>query len=71
MSTSYEKIGDHLDVQFGTGELIGEINSDQVFLGGVQVQNQKIAEITREIGGVFVDVNSIIKVLFNKKIVKI
>jgi len=52
------KIGDHLDVQFGTGELIGEINSEKVFLGAIQIENQKIAEITKEIGGIFVDVFS-------------
>lgn len=57
LSTSFVKVGDHLDVQFGTGELIGEVNSDRVFLAGIQVENQKIAEITKEIGGVFVDVD--------------
>jgi len=55
---AYKEIGYHLDVAFGTGELLGEINSDDVYIAGVQVQDQKIAEISHQIGDVFVHVHS-------------
>jgi len=50
---TYKEIGDDLDVQFGTGELQGLINADEVYLGNVQVHGQNFAEIVHEIGSIF------------------
>jgi cathepsin D len=30
-------LGYDLDVEFGTGELIGEINADDAYVGGVKI----------------------------------
>ena len=40
-------------MQFGTGELEGEINEDTVYMGGVKIENQGFAEIVQESGPVF------------------
>ena len=58
LSQKYKKIGFKLDVQFGTGQLSGVINEDSVFFGGVEIANQDLAEITDELGQVFVAVNN-------------
>ena len=58
-SETYKKIGFKLDVQFGTGQLSGVINEDSVYLGGIEVASQDFAEITNEIGAVFVTVRKI------------
>jgi hypothetical protein len=42
-------------VEFGTGELKGEVNEDSVFIGGLQVDHQAFSEITKEMGQVFED----------------
>lgn len=55
-SKTYKELGLDLDVEFGTGELVGKINADDVYVAGVQVSQQKIAEITREIGSIFMEV---------------
>lgn len=55
-SKKFKKVGFKLDVQFGTGQLSGMINEDSVFFGGVEVFNQDFAEITEELGQVFVTV---------------
>lgn len=55
-SNTYKELGYGLDVEFGTGELLGEINADNVFIAGVQVDSQNFAEITHEIGDIFADV---------------
>ena len=60
ISKNYKKIGFKLDVQFGTGQLSGVINEDSVFMGGIEVANQDFAEITNELGSVFVTVYKII-----------
>ena len=36
-SSTYKHLGYDLDVEFGTGELIGEINADDVYVGGVKI----------------------------------
>ena len=46
-------MGYALNVQFGTGDLNGEINSDVVKLGEIEVEDQNIAEIIEENGAVF------------------
>ncbi|CAD8091839.1 unnamed protein product [Paramecium sonneborni] len=46
-------LGYALNVQFGTGDLNGEINSDIVKLGEIEVEDQNIAEIIEENGSVF------------------
>lgn len=38
---------------FGTGELNGEVNADNVWVGGIEVDSQDFAEITQENGAVF------------------
>jgi cathepsin D len=50
---NFKKIGLDLDVEFGTGELEGEINEDTVYMGGVEVDKQSFAEIVQENGEVF------------------
>lgn len=55
-SSTYKELGYGLDVEFGTGELMGEINADNAFIAGVQVDAQNFAEITHEIGDIFADV---------------
>lgn len=55
-SKTFKKVGFKLDVQFGTGQLSGIINEDSVYFGQIQVENQDFAEITEEIGQVFVSV---------------
>lgn len=36
-SSTFKHLGYDLDVEFGTGELIGEINADDVYVGGVRI----------------------------------
>ncbi|CAD8107416.1 unnamed protein product [Paramecium sonneborni] len=52
-SSTYEHLGYDLDVEFGTGELMGEINADTAYVGGVKIAKQEFAEIVRENGDVF------------------
>ncbi|CAD8178863.1 unnamed protein product [Paramecium octaurelia] len=52
-SSTYEHLGYDLDVQFGTGELMGEINADTAYVGGVKIAKQEFAEIVKENGDVF------------------
>ncbi|CAD8133714.1 unnamed protein product [Paramecium octaurelia] len=52
-SPTYEHLGYDLDVEFGTGELMGEINADTAYVGGVSIAKQEFAEIVRENGDVF------------------
>ncbi len=54
-SSDYKTLGYYLEVQFGTGGLNGQINEDSVSLGGVQIKNQPVGEITDQIGQVFAD----------------
>ena len=54
--STHKDVGADLDVEFGTGELQGLINADDVYLGGVQVKEQNLAEITHEIGPIFAQV---------------
>lgn len=44
-----------MDVEFGTGELIGEINADDVYVGGVKIDAQDFSEIVQENGDVFAE----------------
>ena len=62
-SSTYKELGFSLDVEFGTGELVGELNADNVFFAGVKVDNQNFAEIKHELGGIFEEVTPIF--LFN------
>ncbi|CAD8044662.1 unnamed protein product [Paramecium primaurelia] len=52
-SLTYEHLGYDLDVEFGTGELMGEINADTAYVGNVMIRKQEFAEIVRENGDVF------------------
>jgi len=53
-NTSHELDLD-LNVQFGTGELSGVINTDTVYLGGVAIDSQDFAEIQKETGNIFME----------------
>ena len=55
--STYTQLNYDLDVEFGTGELQGKINSDHVYAAGVKVENQNFAEITHEIGPIFAQVS--------------
>lgn len=54
-SVSYKSVGTTIDVQFGTGEILGEVSEDSVSIGTVHLRHQKFVEITEEIGEVFAD----------------
>jgi cathepsin D len=54
-SKNYKKIGVGMQVTFGTGTIIGEINQDQFKLGNLIIPEQKFGEILDEIGEVFED----------------
>ena len=53
LSSSYEKIGTGLEVEFGTGIVKGEINSDKFNLGDIEIPNQNFGEIIKQEGNVF------------------
>jgi cathepsin D len=54
-SSTYKHLGYDLDVEFGTGELMGEINADDVYVGGVKIDSQDFSEIVQENGDVFAE----------------
>ena len=54
LSSSYEKLGYVINVEFGTGEIRGEINYETVTVAGISIPRQSFGEITDEIGEVFV-----------------
>ncbi|OMJ74597.1 hypothetical protein SteCoe_26458 [Stentor coeruleus] len=54
LSNSYEKLGYVISVEFGTGEIRGEINYETITVAGISLQRQSFGEITDEIGEVFV-----------------
>lgn len=54
LSDSYKKLGYTINVEFGTGEIKGEINYESVTIAGIQIPGQSFGEITDEIGEVFV-----------------
>ena len=55
-STTFNKLGLFLEVQFGTGMLSGEVCSENVYLGAVSIEDQNFAKISEEVGRVFVEV---------------
>ncbi len=52
-SCYFKKLGLGLQVTFGTGIVIGEINQDVLHIGGIRIKKQKFAEILDESGDVF------------------
>jgi Eukaryotic aspartyl protease. len=54
LSETYENLGYVINVQFGTGEIRGEINYESVTVAGITLSHQSFGEITDEIGEVFV-----------------
>lgn len=56
LSDTYEKLGKGLEVEFGTGTLVGEVNSDTVWVGEIKVKSQTFAEIQEERGDIFMAV---------------
>lgn len=52
-STHFKKLGLGLQVTFGTGIVIGEINQDVMYIGDIKIKKQKFAEILDESGDVF------------------
>ena len=55
-SDSFEKLGKPLEVEFGSGSLTGEINSDSMWIGDIKVEKQPFAMIREEYGGTFMSV---------------
>ncbi len=53
LSKYFKRLGLGLQVTFGTGVVIGEINQDVMHIGGIEIQKQKFAEILDESGDVF------------------
>ena len=54
-SVTFKSVGYSIDVQFGTGEIEGEVSEDAVSIGKVHLRHQKFIEITAETGEVFAD----------------
>ena len=54
LSHTYERLGYIINVEFGTGEIKGEINYDSITVAGITIPRQSFGEITDEIGEVFV-----------------
>jgi cathepsin D len=54
-SPTFRELGLDLTVQFGTGELSGVINTDTIFMAGVEIEEQDFAEIHKELGEVFLE----------------
>lgn len=54
-SVTYKHVGNSIDVQFGTGEIEGEVSEDVVSIGKVHLRHQKFIEIMSETGEVFAD----------------
>jgi len=52
-SKYFKRLGLGLQVTFGTGVVIGEINQDIMHIGGIEIKKQKFAEILDESGDVF------------------
>jgi hypothetical protein len=52
-SETWKKLGYGVQVAFGTGEISGEINSDDFGLGNIKIKNQAFGEILNENGDVF------------------
>lgn len=52
-SLSFRRLGLGLQVTFGTGNVMGEINQDVLEIGGIEILKQKFAEILDESGEVF------------------
>ncbi|KAL4453961.1 hypothetical protein ABPG74_003844 [Tetrahymena malaccensis] len=52
-SKNYKSVGLSLDVQFGTGELIGEMATDTVYFGDIEIKDQTFVEIHEQRGDVF------------------
>ena len=53
LSSHFKKLGLGLQVTFGTGVVIGEINEDVLNIGHIKIKKQKFAEILDESGDVF------------------
>lgn len=53
LSSSFIELNIPMDIQFGTGSVTGIINEDNVNIGGMNIPNQKIGEITHQYGEVF------------------
>lgn len=52
-SSTYRRLGNDLQVRFGTGEIEGFISEDTFTIGDMQIPGQAFGEITRESGQVF------------------
>ena len=53
LSSSFIELNIPMEIQFGTGSVTGIINEDNVNIGGMNIPNQKIGEITHQYGEVF------------------
>ncbi|XP_075740734.1 cathepsin D-like [Rhipicephalus microplus] len=52
-SSTYVKNGTHIEIEYGSGSVKGELSSDTFGLGNVKVKGQTFAEITEEDGESF------------------
>lgn len=54
-SSTYEEVGNHFSIQYGTGSLTGIIGADQVSVEGLTVEGQQFGESVKEPGQTFVN----------------
>lgn len=56
-STTHKKLGLGVEVTFGSGRILGEINEDTVKFGDLTIESQMIGEILEEEGEIFKNCN--------------
>ncbi|OMJ79520.1 hypothetical protein SteCoe_20447 [Stentor coeruleus] len=54
-SSTFTNLDLDIDICFGSGEILGIMGQDTLTIGGLKVQNQHFAQVTQEIGDVFID----------------
>lgn len=53
-SASFKKLGFEIEVEFGSGSVVGNINYEKVVIGNIEIEQQGFGEIFQENGQVFV-----------------
>lgn len=54
-SSSFEKFGTEIEVQFGSGSVMGRLNYEKVKIGNIEIAQQGFGEIFEESGQVFIE----------------
>lgn len=54
-SPTFKNLELDIDICFGSGEIVGVIGQDTLTIGGLEIKNQHFAQVTQEIGDVFID----------------